>query len=144
MNPFNEPFSQFNYTHYNRIILRCTRCQKAFGWFKGGGPAGTGEFFEQIGLKPGKPLALLAGLAEFVGGILFLTGFLTPLASLLIIIPMIVAIKTVHGKNGLFSDKGGIEYNVVLIAIALGVTLTGPGSFSLDALFGLQFWEGKE
>lgn len=114
--------------------------QKAFGWFGGGGPAGTGAFFEQIGIKPGKPLALLAGLGEFIGGILFLLGFLTPLSALLIIVPMIVAIKTVHGKNGLFSDKGGIEYNLVLIAVALGITLSGPGSISLDALYNIKFW----
>jgi putative oxidoreductase len=107
--------------------------QKAFGWFGGGGPEGTGAFFEQIGIKPGKTMALLAGIGELVGGILFLLGFLTPLAALLIIVPMIVAIITVHGKNGLFSDKGGIEYNVVLIAIAIGFILTGPGSYSLDA-----------
>ncbi|PLS18029.1 oxidoreductase [Bacillus sp. M6-12] len=114
--------------------------QKAFGWFGGGGPAGTGAFFEQIGIKPGKPMALFAGLGEFIGGILFLLGFLTPLAALLIIVPMIVAIKTVHGKNGLFADKGGIEYNVVLIAVALGIALTGSGSLSLDSLYNIKFW----
>lgn len=114
--------------------------QKAFGWFGGGGPAGTGAFFEQIGIKPGKPMALLAGLGEVIGGLLFLLGFLTPLAALLIIVPMIVAIITVHGKNGLFSDKGGIEYNLVLIAVALGMTLTGAGSISLDAIYNIKFW----
>ncbi|PLR85309.1 DoxX family protein [Bacillus sp. V33-4] len=114
--------------------------QKAFGWFGGGGPEGTGAFFDQIGIKPGKKMALLAGWGEVIGGILFLLGFLTPLAAILIIIPMIVAIKTVHGKNGLFSDKGGIEYTVVLIAVALGIMLTGPGAFSLDAAFDITFW----
>ncbi|RIJ62786.1 DoxX family protein [Rummeliibacillus sp. POC4] len=114
--------------------------QKAFGWFGGGGPAGTGAFFEQIGIKPGKPMALLAGFGELVGGILFLLGFLTPLAALFIIVPMIIAIVTVHGKNGLFSDKGGIEYNVVLIAVALGIALAGAGSISLDALYDIKFW----
>ncbi|MFC3883859.1 DoxX family protein [Bacillus songklensis] len=113
---------------------------KAFGWFGGGGPKATGAFFEQIGIKPGTTMALLAGIGEFVGGILFVLGFLTPLAAILIIIPMIVAIITVHGKNGLFSDKGGIEYNLVLIAIALGFMLTGPGSLSLDSVFNIKFW----
>jgi putative oxidoreductase len=114
--------------------------QKLFGWFGGGGAEGTGAFFEQIGIKPGKTMAQLAGATEFFGGLLFLLGFLTPLASILIIIPMIVAIKTVHIKNGLFSDKGGIEYNVVLIAVALGILLTGPGNISLDQAFGIDFW----
>ena len=114
--------------------------RKAFGWFGGNGPAATGAFFEKIGIKPGKTMALFAGIGEFIGGILFALGFLTPLSALLIIVPMIVAIKTVHRKNGLFSDKGGIEYNLVLIAVALGITLSGPGSISLDALYNIKFW----
>ena len=28
--------------------------QKLFGWFGGGGPEGTGQFFEQVNLRPGK------------------------------------------------------------------------------------------
>ena len=27
--------------------------QKLFGWFGGGGPEGTGKFFEELGLRPG-------------------------------------------------------------------------------------------
>jgi len=114
--------------------------QKAFGWFGGAGPAGTGAFFEQIGIKPGRQMALLAGIGEFVGGVLFVLGLLTPLAAILLIVPMIVAILKVHGKNGLFADKGGIEYNLVVIALALGVTFMGPGSISLDALYEITFW----
>lgn len=79
-------------------------------------------------------MAFMAGLTEFGGGILFLLGFLTPLAAISIIIPMIVATVKIHGKNGLFADNGGIEYNVVLIAVALGVWLEGPGALSLDAV----------
>ncbi|RFU67590.1 DoxX family protein [Peribacillus saganii] len=118
--------------------------QKLFGLFGGGGPAGTGAFFEQLGLKPGKTMALMAGLTELAGGILFLLGLLTPLAAIFIIIPMIVAILKVHGKNGLFSDKGGIEYNLVLIAVALGIAMTGPGDFSLDAAMDLSYWEDSD
>lgn len=110
---------------------------KGFGWFGGDGPEATGAFFEQIGIKPGKTMAIMAGLTEFFGGILLLLGLLTPVASVFIIIPMIVAIKTVHWRNGLFADKGGIEYNVVLIAIALGFLFTGPGEISLDAVYGI-------
>lgn len=106
--------------------------QKVFGWFGGGGPKGTGAGFEQMGLKPGVAMALLAGWAEVLGGMLFALGLLTPLAAGLIIIPMIVAIVKVHGRNGMFVDKGGMEYNLVLIAVALGVALIGPGSVSID------------
>ncbi|WP_026696136.1 DoxX family protein [Peribacillus kribbensis] len=114
--------------------------QKAFGWFGGAGPKGTGEFFESVGIRPGSAMALLAGLGEFIGGLLFTFGLFIPLAALLIIIPMIVAIITVHGKNGWFVDRGGIEYNLVLIAIAIGITFTGPGVWSLDEAYGIQIF----
>lgn len=114
--------------------------RKAFGWFGGNGPEKTGAFFENIGIKHGKTMALFAGIGEFIGGLLFAFGLLTPLAAVLIIVPMIVAIKTVTSKNGMFSDTGGIEYNVILIVIALGMVLSGPGSLSLDALYGIKFW----
>lgn len=114
--------------------------RKAFGWFGGGGPEKTGAFFEQIGIKPGKTMALFAGIGEFIGGIFFALGLLTPLAAVLIIVPMIVAIKTVTKNNGWFSDTNGIEYNLILIAIALGITLIGPGSLSLDVLLNIKFW----
>ena len=38
--------------------------QKLFGWFGGGGPEGTGRFFEQIGYTPGRKMAYLAGMSE--------------------------------------------------------------------------------
>jgi putative oxidoreductase len=43
---------------------------------------------------------------------------------------------TVHMKNGFFAQNSGYEYAIVLGVAALGVALTGPGTFSLDALFG--------
>ncbi|TYS90628.1 DoxX family protein [Rossellomorea aquimaris] len=108
--------------------------QKLFGWFGGHGLQGTGGFFESIGIQPGKTMALLAGLSEVAGGLLFAAGFLTPLAALLIIGTMIVAIVKVHGPNGYWVTQNGTEYNVMLIVVALGVALVGAGSFSIDAL----------
>lgn len=108
--------------------------QKLFGWFGGYGIAGTGGFFESIGIKPGKPMAALAGLGEVGGGLLLALGLLTPLAAALITVTMIVAIATVHGKNGYWATAEGYEYNVAIIAVVVGVALTGPGKFALDAL----------
>jgi putative oxidoreductase len=79
-------------------------------------------------------MAVLAGLAEFGGGLLFAAGFLTPLAAILIIFTMFVAIVKVHGANGLWATENGFELNLVYIVIALGVALTGAGSYSLDAI----------
>ena len=59
--------------------------QKLFGWFGGYGPKGTGGFFESIGIKPGVLMAVLAGLAEIAGGLLFAAGLWTPLGAALIV-----------------------------------------------------------
>jgi putative oxidoreductase len=109
--------------------------QKLAGWFGGYGLSGTGGYFESIGLKPGRTMALLAGLAELAGGLLFALGLLTPVAAVLIVGTMLMAIVKVHGKNGLWVTQNGYEYNLVLLVIAVGIALTGPGAYSLDAVW---------
>ena len=111
--------------------------QKLFGWFGGHGLAGTGAFFESLGLKPGKAMATLAGLGEFGGGLLFALGLFTPLAALIIVATMIVAIATVTGKAGYWITANGYEYNVAIIVVAIGVALSGPGFYALDAVLHL-------
>ena len=107
--------------------------QKLFGWFGGYGLKGTGGWFESIGMKPGVTVALFAGLAELIGGILFALGFLTPLAAVLIAGTMLMAIMKVHAPNGLWATANGYEYNLTLIAVVIGIALIGPGQFALDA-----------
>ncbi|MGG5253654.1 DoxX family protein [Neobacillus sp. SM06] len=106
--------------------------QKLFGWFGGYGLKGTGGWFESIGMKPGVTMALFAGLAELIGGLLFALGLLTPLAGIIIAGTMVIAIVKVHGANGLWATSNGYEYNLTLLAIALGVALIGPGEYALD------------
>lgn len=108
--------------------------QKVFGWFGGYGPKGTGGFFDSIGIKPGVLMAVLAGLAEIAGGLLFAAGLWTPIGAALIVLIMLGAIIKVHAKNGYWVTSNGFEYNLTLIAIAVGVALIGAGEYSLDAL----------
>ncbi|BDG37498.1 hypothetical protein B4119_3585 [Parageobacillus caldoxylosilyticus] len=111
--------------------------QKLFGWFGGHGLQGTAGWMESIGLKPGKAMAFAAGASELVGGILFALGLWTPLAALFMVVPMMVAIVKVHGPNGYWMTQNGYEYNLAIIAVAIGVALIGPGQYALDAiLFG--------
>jgi len=108
--------------------------QKLFGWFGGYGLKGTGGWFESIGMKPGVTMALFAGLAEFIGGILFALGLLTPLAGIMIAGTMVMAIVKVHAPNGLWATSNGYEYNLTLLAVAIGIALIGPGQYALDTL----------
>lgn len=106
--------------------------QKLFGWFGGPGITGMGNWLETLGLEKGtKVWATLAGLFELIGGLLFAAGFLTVIGSIMIVVVMIDAIYAVHGKNGYWITNGGFEYNLVLIAVVIGVALIGPGQYVL-------------
>ena len=118
-----------------KLVLRVTLggyffghgMQKLAGWFGGGGPEGTGEMFEQIGLRPGRENALLAGAAEAGGGSLLALGLFTPAAVSMLSGVMTNAIRHVHRQNGLWVTDGGIEYPA-----------GGPGRFSLDEALGIR------
>lgn len=113
------------------ILIMAHGTQKLFGWFGGYGIQGTGQWLESTGLKPGAFMAFLAGLGELLGGFFFASGWLSLVGSILIILIMLVAIFKVHVQNGLWVTAGGSEYNLVLIAVAVGVALTGPGAYVL-------------
>ena len=112
--------------------------QKLFGWFGGHGPDGTGQFFDQIGYRPGKTHALATGAAEAGGGALLAVGLATPAAAASITGVMLSAIRSVHWKNGVWSSDGGFEYNAVLIASVIALAEMGPGPLSLDARLGIE------
>ena len=90
--------------------------QKLFGWFGGHGPEGTAQFFDSIGLRPGKPNAIAAGAAEAGGGALLASGVATPIAGAALHGVMTSAVKHVHAEKGPWSTEGGWEYNAVLMA----------------------------
>lgn len=110
--------------------------QKLFGWFGGYGIEGTGGYFESIGVRPGKPMAAFAGAGEVAGGLLLALGLLVPVAAFLIVATMAVAIVKVTGKNGYWNTSEGFEYGLAVMAVAVGVALTGPGVYALDAFIG--------
>ncbi len=107
--------------------------QKLFGWLDGKGLEGTAGFFAgKLGLNPGILWALLAGIAEFGGGLLVVLGLFTRLGALFISTVMLVAIFKVHW--GTFFMPTGIEYTVSLFAAAVALLIAGGGKFSLDTL----------
>jgi len=84
------------------------------------------------------PLQAAAAVAEFGGGVCWVLGALTPVASFLIGCTMVTAISTVHVANGHpFVAQGSPSYELaaVYLSIAVGLLLTGPGLLSVDAIF---------
>ena len=114
--------------------------QKLFGWFGGYGISGTGGFFESLGFRPGGLFAIAAGMAEFGGGVFLAIGLREPAAAAAIVSVMIVAMITVHWRNGLLASTNGVEMPLLYLAAATCLALTGPGVYSVDAVLGLTTW----
>ena len=114
------------------IILAAHGAQKLFGWFGGYGLEGTGQWMASIGLAPGFLMALLAGSAEFFGGLALVLGFLTRPAAAVSAFTMVVAIFSVHFEHGLFMSNNGYEFALALLAATAALTLQGAGEYSID------------
>src|SRR5579864_5065971 len=99
--------------------------QKLFGWFGGYGIKGTGGFMESLGFRPGALFAAAAGLGEVGGGLLTALGLGGPIGPALIIMVMIVAILSVHVKNGFWNSANGYELNTMIIGGAIALAFAG-------------------
>jgi putative oxidoreductase len=111
--------------------------QKLLGWFGGHGLRATIQTFrDHLGIPA--PLAYLAIVAEFFGGLGLIVGFLARVAALGIAITMVVAMAVVHWKFGFFinwfGDKQGhgVEYHLLAVALAAVIIVHGAGAFSVD------------
>src|SRR5882757_1201303 len=119
------------------VVFFAHGAQKALGWFGGAGLQSTVRVFREQ-LRIPAPLALLSVAAEFLGGLGLIVGLLSRIAALGIAAVMIVALVAVHGKFGFFMNwygekQGhGIEYHILVLALALAVIIKGAGAFSLD------------
>ena len=120
------------------IIFAAHGAQKLFGWFGGYGLAGTGQFMESIGLSPGTLMAALAGGAEFFGGLALLVGLAVRPASVVLAFTMLIAIFSAHISKGLFLANGGYEYALALLAVTVGLAISGAGRASIDAVLGRE------
>ncbi|WP_286237628.1 DoxX family protein [Neptuniibacter halophilus] len=116
------------------IIFIAHGAQKLFGAFGGYGLEGTGQWMASIGLEPGYLMALMAGSAEFFGGIALLIGLLVRPAAAALAIAMLVAIFAVHFANGLFMSNNGYEFGLALLAASVSLLFSGAGKLSVDAL----------
>jgi len=113
--------------------------QKLFGWFGGYGLSGTGEFFASIGLNPGITMALLAGSAEFFGGLALVLGLLVRPAAAVLAFTMLIAVFAVHWSKGFFAAAGGYEYAMMLFFASAALMASGAGRLALD-----RWWLGRK
>lgn len=112
--------------------------QKTIGAFGGYGFKGTMGYLTGT---VGAPwiFALLAILAESVGGLMLIAGFGTRVAALGLAGVMAVAI-TQHKANGFFmnwtgAQKGeGFEFHILALGMIVALLILGGGRFSFDRL----------
>ena len=111
------------------VLHGWTKIQQPFSWIPAS-PEGSVPGFLQF----------LAALSEFGGGIAWILGALTPLASLGIFCTMAFATFMVHVRMGhpFVGDPAshGPSYEAALgyLAISVVFLLVGPGRLSVDAL----------
>lgn len=121
------------------IVIWPHGAQKVLGWYGGGGFSATySAFVDKMGIWG--PLAVATILTEFFAPFFLVTGLLTRLSALALLVVMSVAM-TFNWSNGFFmnwygTQKGeGIEYQLLYMGGALALILMGSGRFSLDHMF---------
>jgi putative oxidoreductase len=118
------------------IVFFAHGAQKVLGWWGGYGFAGTMQAFTG-GMGIPAPLAFLAIMAEFLGGLGLIVGGLTRVAAFGIFATMVVA-SSMHAQNGFFmnwfgNQKGeGFEYHLLALALASILMIGGAGAWSAD------------
>jgi len=113
------------------VVFMYHGSQKLFGWFDGPGLEGFAGMLAKMQIPYPETSAVLASLAEFVGGLLVFLGLGLRVAVVPLIVTMLVASFKVHW--GAFSlQHQGMEYALTHGLVCLGLGLTGPGRFSLD------------
>ena len=121
------------------LTLAAHGAQKLFAWFGGYGLEGTGQWMASIGLEPGYMMALLAGSAEFFGGLALVLGLLTRPAAIVMAFTMLIAIFSVHIGNGLFMSNNGYEYALSLLAVTVALAIQGGGRLAVDNVLRNRF-----
>ncbi|WP_415225328.1 DoxX family protein [Psychromonas sp.] len=124
------------------LILAAHGAQKLFSWFGGYGLEGTGKWMASIGFEPGYLMALMAGSAEFFGGIALLFGLLTRPAAVVTAFTMLMAIS-VDFSHGFFVANKGYECGLILATACLSLAFQGAGKFSVDHLLASKFADYK-
>src|SRR5713101_8026214 len=122
------------------LTLAAHGAQK-LGWFGGASFSKTMQGMQKQGFKPTWFWTSLTILGEVGGGLSLAFGFLTPLGAAGAVGAMFMAIVKAHWKYGFWNRDHGLEFPLQLLASSLAIGLMGPGSYSLDTLFGIALPE---
>jgi putative oxidoreductase len=109
-----------------RVVLAAVML--AHGIPKITGFSGTAGFFASAGVPAPTLAASYAAIVEVGGGILILLGIAVDVVGLLFAVDMLGAIVFVAFKNGF---RGGWEFELTLLVIAVALALGGPGAYSV-------------
>src|SRR6059058_4862135 len=83
-----------------RAALGASMVYHGIGKLREGAPEQVGGWFESIGLKPGRHLAVATGIAEVFAGVAAIAGLWTRPAALAVLVTQSFALNKVHAKNG--------------------------------------------
>lgn len=95
------------------------------------GVPGVAGMLGSIGFPVPEVFAVILIAAELGGGILLILGAYTHWVAKVLAFVALVALVTVHLKNGFFLP-GGYEFVLLLLAASVSLMITGPGKWSLD------------
>ena len=113
-----------------RASLAATMLYHGATKLRGEGAKQSAGFFEQVGLRPGARWATIAGVAEVFAGASMMLGIGTRLGAAAVLATQAVAVARVHAGKGFSNLAGGYEFNALLMAVALGLLVAGPGRVS--------------
>jgi putative oxidoreductase len=113
------------------VVFLFHGAQKLFGMFGGHGLDATAQWMGSIGIPLPWLSALLASLAELLGGAALATGVLFRLLLLPLAGTMFVAAFVGHAGKGFAMQDGGMEYPLTLGVVVVGLLLTGPGALAI-------------
>lgn len=134
---FLQPVPQLPFASVALLLLRLIvgtafvfhgwgKIQNPFGWNPPQSPVSIPGLFQ-----------FLAAISEFGGGIAWILGLLTPIASFGIGCTMTVAVymHLIVNKDPFVNPTGGVSYEPALVYLGISILIlaSGPGKFSLDA-----------
>src|SRR5580693_4427067 len=115
--------------------------QKLFGWWGGPGVRGLLGHLTHMRFRRA-PMWVAGAIGTAIGGgVLLALGLLSPLGSIGVGAAMLMAIAAFHWGKGFFGQSGGFETPLLYLVTAAVLGITGPGSYSLDSLFGITLPE---